>query len=112
MVKLCKNDKLGGVYLYCSTIPVVFGIDYHLYLVPVTDYHLCLVPLWSLLQIIISIWSLCGAVFRIRIRTDPHKEMPQGRMRIRIWIQEVKKPRKCTFSLGENRTVRRKVRFL
>ena len=35
---------------------------------------------------------------------------PHGQLRIRI--QEVKKPRKCTGSLGENRTVRIKVRFL
>ena len=40
-------------------------------------------------------------------RSDPH-----GQMRIQNWIQEVKKPRKCTGSLGENKTVRIKVRFL
>ena len=61
-------------------------------------------------------------MFRIWIRTDPLKEMPlgsgsawtdadpHGQMRIRI--KEVKKPRKCTGSFGENRTVRTKVRFL
>ena len=51
----------------------------------------------------------------IRIRTDPLKEMPPGSGS--AWTDADpdpggKKPRKCTGSLGENRTVRIKVRFL
>ena len=41
------------------------------------------------------------AVFRIRIRTDPHREMPPG-----------SGSRKCTGSLGEYRTGRIKVRII
>ena len=47
---------------------------------------------------------------RIRIkkcRLDPD---PHGQMRIQV--QEIKKPSKCTGSLGKNSTVRIKVRFL
>ena len=47
---------------------------------------------------------------RIRIKKCLLDPDPHGQMRIRI--QEVKKPRKCTGSLGKNRTVRIKVRFL
>ena len=51
---------------------------------------------------------------------DPHKEMPSGSgsawtddaEQMRIRIQDVKKPRKCTGSLGEYRTGRIKVRIL
>ena len=58
-------------------------------------------------------WYL-SPVFRIRIRIkicllDPDTD-PHGQMRIRI--QEVKKPRKCTGSLGLYRTGNIEVRIL
>ena len=54
-------------------------------------------------------------VFWIRIRTDPHKEMPPGSGS--AWTDADpdpggKKPRKCTGSLGEYRTGRTKVKIL
>ena len=61
------------------------------------------------------------AVLRIRNPDpDPHGSKlkglpnpdPHGQMRIRIQIQEVKMPRKCTGSLSEFRTGRSKVRIL
>ena len=43
---------------------------------------------------------------------DPHGSAFKKSFRIRIRIQEVKKPRKCTGSWGEYRTGRSKVRIL
>ena len=55
----------------------------------------------------LSLSLLYVPVFRIRISTDPHKEMPpdpdpHGQMRIRI--QEVKKHRKCTVQVHQVKT--------
>ena len=53
------------------------------------------------------------SVFRIRIRMEPHKEMPSGSGS--AWTDadpKVKKPRKCTGSLGESGTGRIKVKIL
>ena len=48
-------------------------------------------------------------MFRIRIRTDPHKDMPPGS----AWTDaEVKKPRKYIGPLGEYKTGNIKVRIL
>ena len=62
----------------------------------------------------IRIFFPSGTVFRIRIRisTDPYKEIPHGHGQIRIRIQKVKKPRKCTGSLSEYRTGRIQIRIL